>query len=159
MRALIQRVSSASVSVDQNVIAQISRGLLVYVGVWNGDTVTDCEQLAAKIRYLRIFPDDAGKSNLDVSQVAGAILAVSNFSLAADTSQGRRPAFTTAAPPAEAEALFDKLCTTLQQMGMVVQTGRFAAEMEVYSVNDGPMNFVIETRRMLTNTPENSPQK
>ena len=145
MRALIQRVSSASVRVDQSTIAEIGHGLLIYVGVWMGDTITDCEHLATKIRYLRIFADEAGKSNLDVSQVSGSILAVSNFSLAADTSQGRRPAFTSAAPPAEAEALFENLCTNLRQLGVTVQTGRFAAKMEVQSTNNGPRNFVVDT--------------
>jgi D-tyrosyl-tRNA(Tyr) deacylase len=146
MKALVQRVSEASVSVDGSVIGRIESGLLVYAGVCLGDTADDVEYLSGKIRFLRIFPDEAGKSNLDVVQAGGAILLVSNFTLAADTRQGRRPAFTTAAAPETAETLYTLMCTRLRESGLQVETGRFGAMMAVESVNHGPMNFLLDSR-------------
>jgi D-tyrosyl-tRNA(Tyr) deacylase len=125
MRAVVQRVQSASVTVDDKIVARIDRGLLVYVGVATDDGPNDAEQLASKIAYLRIFEDPAGKMNLDVSSVGGAVLVVSNFTLMADTRQGRRPAFIAAARPEAADHLYQAVCEKLGNLGLRVQTGRF----------------------------------
>jgi D-tyrosyl-tRNA(Tyr) deacylase len=146
MKALVQRVAGASVEVEGSVIAKIGTGLLVYVGVCSEDGPEDAERLSDKIRHFRIFADEAGKSNLDVVQAGGSVLVVSNFTLAADTRQGRRPAFTTAAAPQTAETLYTLLCTRLRETGLEVQTGRFGAMMAVESVNNGPMNFLLDSR-------------
>lgn len=146
MRAIVQRVRSASVEIGGEIVGQIERGLLVYVGVAIDDTDADAQQLATKIAYLRIFEDDAGKMNLDVSSVSGAVLIVSNFTLLADTRQGRRPAFIGAARPDAAEVLYQAMCGRLRNMGLPVQTGRFREYMAVQSVNDGPINILLDTK-------------
>jgi D-tyrosyl-tRNA(Tyr) deacylase len=146
MRATVQRVTSASVEIAGEIVAQIDRGLLVFLGVAAGDSAADAEQLAAKIAHLRIFEDDAGKMNLDVADVGGAILVVSNFTLLADTRQGRRPAFTAAAKPDAADPLYQLFCRRLRDLGRSVQTGRFREFMAVRSINDGPVNILIDTR-------------
>jgi D-tyrosyl-tRNA(Tyr) deacylase len=144
MRAIVQRVAGAAVTVEGETVGKIESGLLVYVAVAPDDTPVQAAALAAKVRYLRIFPDAAGKMNLDVCQAGGAILAVSNFTLLADASQGRRPAFTGAAPPEAAEPLFDAFCDALHGLGVGVERGRFGAMMRVESVNAGPINILLE---------------
>jgi D-tyrosyl-tRNA(Tyr) deacylase len=138
-------VSSAEVRVDESVVGSIARGLLALVGVGAGDDVADADRLAEQIVRLRIFPDDAGKMNLSVTDVGGAVLVVSQFTLFADTSRGRRPSFTTAAPPEHAEALVERLAVAIARSGTPVQTGRFGAHMEVALVNDGPVTIVVDT--------------
>jgi len=146
MRSIVQRVHSASVEIAGEVVGRIEKGLLVYVGVAADDTPADAEQLASKIAHLRIFEDDAGKMNLDVSSVGGSILVVSNFTLLADTRQGRRPAFTAAAKPDAADALYQAVCEKLRILGLPVQTGRFREYMAVNSINDGPINILLDTK-------------
>lgn len=131
--------------VDGTETGRIDRGLLLYVGVGRDDSAEDAAFLARKIATLRIFEDDAGKMNLDVSQVGGAVLAISNFSLYADTSRGRRPAFVDAAPPEQAEKLYEQFCAELRALGIHVETGRFRETMAVHSVNDGPINIMLES--------------
>ncbi len=146
MRAIVQRVRSASVEIAGERVGRIERGLLVYVGVAADDNASDAEQLASKIAHLRIFEDDAGKMNLDVSAIGGAILVVSNFTLMADTRQGRRPAFIAAARPDAADALYQTVCEKLRNLGLPVQTGRFRESMAVSSINDGPINILLDTK-------------
>ncbi|HKQ50542.1 MAG TPA: D-aminoacyl-tRNA deacylase [Phycisphaerae bacterium] len=146
MRAIVQRVSNASVEIAGEVVARIDRGLLVYLGVAADDVPKDAEQLATKIAHLRIFEDDARKMNRDVADVGGEILVVSNFTLLADTRQGRRPSFIAAAKPDTADPLYQLLCQKLRDFGRSVQTGRFREYMAVRSTNDGPINILLDTR-------------
>ncbi len=146
MRAIVQRVASASVTVDEKMVGRIDRGLLVYVGVGHGDGAEDVAYLANKVAYLRIFEDDAGKMNRDVTQVGGAVLVISNFTLHADTRQGRRPAFTDAAPAEVAVALYEDFCTALRGLGLTVETGVFRERMLVASENEGPINITIDSK-------------
>ncbi|HLE38255.1 MAG TPA: D-aminoacyl-tRNA deacylase [Acidimicrobiia bacterium] len=145
MRAVLQRVSSAEVKVDGSVVGSIGRGLLVLVGAGRDDDAADADRLAERIVHLRVFADDAGKMNLSVSDVGGAVLVVSQFTLYADTTRGRRPSFTAAAPLEPAEALVDRLAAAIARSGIPVQTGRFGAHMEVALVNDGPVTIVVDT--------------
>jgi D-tyrosyl-tRNA(Tyr) deacylase len=146
MRAVITRVTSASVSVDNRVVSEIGHGLLALIGVENGDQTADIDRVAAKIRDLRIFSDNAGKMNLSVTDVGGAVLAVSQFTLVADVSRGRRPSFVRAAPPEEANAAYEGVVARLRETGLVVKTGVFRADMQVASVNDGPVTIWIDSR-------------
>jgi D-tyrosyl-tRNA(Tyr) deacylase len=146
VRAVVQRVSSASVEVDGQTVASIGRGFLVLLGVANGDTDREAEWLADKIAGLRIFEDEAGKMNLSVPDIGGAILVVSQFTLLADCRKGRRPSFTDAAPPAEADRLYQVFVTALRHSNLPVETGVFQAHMAVGLVNDGPVTGVVETR-------------
>lgn len=146
MRAVVTRVASASVTVEGQTVGRIDRGLLSLIGVAVGDTPDDARLMADKLRYLRIFSDDDGKMNLDVAQAGGAILAVSNFTLLADTRKGRRPAFTGAADPSLAQSLYGLVCEHLRGHGLVVETGRFRETMRVESVNDGPVTLILDTR-------------
>ncbi|OWY69723.1 D-tyrosyl-tRNA(Tyr) deacylase [cyanobacterium TDX16] len=145
MRIIVQRVGPSAVVVDGTETGRIDRGLLLYVGIGRDDSAEDAAFLAKKIATLRIFEDDAGKMNLDVGQVGGAVLAISNFSLYADTSRGRRPAFVDAAPPEQAVKLYEQFCAELRTLGVHVETGRFRETMAVHSVNDGPINIVLES--------------
>jgi len=145
VRAVLQRVSSAEVKVDGSVVGSIGRGLLVLVGAGRDDDAADADRLAERIVHLRVFADDAGKMNLSVSDVGGAVLVVSQFTLYADTTRGRRPSFTAAAPLEPAEALVDRLAAAIARSGIPVQTGRFGAHMEVALVNDGPVTIVVDT--------------
>ena len=145
MRAVLQRVSSAEVKVDGSVVGSIGRGLLALVGAGRDDDAADADRLAERIVHLRVFADDAGKMNLSVSDVGGAVLVVSQFTLYADTTRGRRPSFTAAAPLEPAEALVDRLAAAIARSGIPVQTGRFGAHMEVALVNDGPVTIVVDT--------------
>ena len=144
MRALIQRVSRASVQVDSEEAASIGRGYLVLLGVGAGDGEEQAAWLAHKIAGLRLFEDDAGRMNLGLKDVEGAVLAVSQFTLYGDARKGRRPSFTQAAPPAQAEALYDRFCDLLAAEGVPVEKGVFQAHMEVALVNDGPVTLWLE---------------
>ena len=140
MRALVQRVREASVTVDGEQVAAIGPGLLVLLGVRRGDALDDADRLAAKLRALRIFEDDDGKMNLSVADVAGEILCVSQFTLLGDTRRGNRPSFVDAAQPGEAEPLYERLREALGAQG-----GVFGARMAVALVNDGPVTLLLET--------------
>jgi D-tyrosyl-tRNA(Tyr) deacylase len=145
MRAVIQRVSRAAVRVEGAAVAEIGAGLLVLLGVAAGDTETDAERLAAKVARLRIFADDAGRVDRAVVDVGGAVLVVSQFTLLADTAKGNRPSFTAAAPPDEAERLYERFAVALRELGLTVEQGVFGAKMEVELVNDGPVTIVLDT--------------
>jgi D-tyrosyl-tRNA(Tyr) deacylase len=147
VRAVVQRVSSASVAVDGGTVAAIGRGFLVLLGVASGDTDREAEWLADKIAGLRIFEDEAGKMNLSVQDIGGSILVVSQFTLLADCRKGRRPSFTDAAPPAEADRLYQVFVSAVRKHGIPVKTGVFQAHMEVVLVNDGPVTVVVEAAR------------
>ena len=147
MKALLQRVNEASVTVDGEVVGRIGRGLVVFVGVAGGDTEKDVEYLVKKAVGLRIFADDAGKFNLSLMDIEGELLLVSQFTLLADTRKGRRPSFTRAAPPAEAERLFNEFVRQARDTGLKVETGRFQAYMQVEIHNDGPVTILLDSSR------------
>jgi D-tyrosyl-tRNA(Tyr) deacylase len=144
MRAVVQRVSRASVSVDGELVGQIGRGVVVLVGVTHDDTAEQAEWLAEKIAGLRIFEDSAGKMNLGLLDVDGAALVVSQFTLYADARKGRRPSFTDAAPPDVAEPLVEHFAQALRDEGVPVETGIFQATMLVEIHNDGPVTILLE---------------
>jgi D-tyrosyl-tRNA(Tyr) deacylase len=146
MRALLQRVAEASVTVEGEVVGQIGPGLLVFVCAMPGDTEETGAKLAAKISKLRLFRDAADKMNLSLPQTGGAALVVSQFTLAADTSRGNRPGFSGAADPALAEALYQQFARDLAALGIPVATGRFGADMSVALVNDGPVTIWLDTQ-------------
>lgn len=146
MRACVQRVSEASVSVDGSVVGQIGPGLLVLLGVALGDTQADAQQLANKIAGLRVFEDDAGKMNRALGETGGAMLVVSQFTLLGDCRKGRRPNFTGAAPPELAGQLYEVFVEQLRSAGIHVQTGRFRQHMQVALVNDGPVTLLLDSR-------------
>ena len=145
MRALLQRVSEASVTVDGQVIAAIGPGLLVLLCAVEGDGEDQADGLARKVAKLRIFADDGGKMNRSVLDVGGEALVVSQFTLSADTRKGNRPSFIGAAAPPLAEALYQRFCARLGQEGVPVATGQFAAQMSVALVNDGPVTIWLDT--------------
>ena len=140
MRALVQRVSQASVTVDGNEVARIGPGLLVLLGIRNGDGIDQADRLAQKLLALRVFEDEAGKMNLSVGDVGGEVLCVSQFTLYGDVRKGNRPSFIEAAPPDEAEPLYERVRAALGAKG-----GVFGARMAVSLVNDGPVTLLIET--------------
>jgi D-tyrosyl-tRNA(Tyr) deacylase len=144
MRAVIQRVSKASVSVDGETVGQIGRGVVILVGVTHGDTQEQAEWLARKIAGLRIFEDSGGKMNAGLLDVDGAALVVSQFTLYADARKGRRPSFTDAAPPEIAEPLVEHFVQALRDQGVPVETGVFQAHMLVEIHNDGPVTILLE---------------
>lgn len=144
MRALIQRVTQASVTVDGTVIGQIGPGLLILICAMQGDSEKQADQLAAKIAKLRIFTDDAGKMNRSVKDIGGAVLVVSQFTLAADTSRGNRPGFSTAAAPVDGERLYEYFAEQMAAQGLPVQTGQFGADMAVDLTNDGPVTIWMD---------------
>ncbi len=146
MRALIQRVLEASVTVDGKRVSEIGPGLLVLWGVGKGDTEKDAEWLADKIANLRIFEDEAGKMNLSLLQGSRACIVVSQFTLFGDTRQGRRPSFINAMEPVEAKRLYEFGCEKLRGLGLTVGTGIFAADMKVALVNDGPVTLMLDSR-------------
>lgn len=143
MISVLQRVREARVEVDGEVIGQIGHGLLALVCAEKGDTEAEADKLLAKMLKLRIFQDEAGKMNKSVQDVAGGLLIVSQFTLAADTSGGNRPSFTNAAPPAEGERLYNYVVAQARAAHPVVATGRFAADMKVYLMNDGPVTIPL----------------
>ncbi len=144
MKVLVQKVLSASVEVDGQKVADIGNGLLLFVGVEKDDTTAAADYLAKKAANLRIFTDENDKMNLSVQDVGGAVLAVSQFTLAADVSRGNRPGFETAARPQEAEPLYEYFVTQLRGYGLEVQTGIFQADMKVALINDGPCTFLLQ---------------
>jgi D-tyrosyl-tRNA(Tyr) deacylase len=146
MKALLQRVTAASVSVSGAEVGRIGRGLVVFVGVAAGDTEKDIDYLVPKIVNLRVFSDEAGKFNLSALDIGGELLLVSQFTLMADTSRGRRPSFTAAAPPAEAQKLFDQFVRQVGATGLRVATGRFQEHMQVEIHNDGPVTVMLDSR-------------
>ena len=145
MKAVIQRVSHASVVVEGEVVGRIGVGLLVLLGVGRDDAEEDARYVAGKVAGMRIFSDPEGKFNLSLADVGGAVLLVSQFTLYADTRRGRRPSFTDAAPPELAEALVDRCAQLLRSEGVHVETGRFRAHMKVQLLNDGPVTVLLET--------------
>ena len=147
MRAVVQRVNYASVSVEGTVVGRIDRGLCVLLGVGQGDEEPDATALADKIVNLRIFEDDAQKMNSSLLQAGGAMLAVSQFTLLGDVRKGRRPSFTEALEPVRAEALFEHFCAECRTRGARVETGRFRTHMRVLLENDGPVTILIDSKR------------
>ncbi len=145
MRAVIQRVAQASVTVDGETVGAIGRGLAVLIGVSATDSAFDAAYLADKIVHLRIFEDSAGKMNLSLLDTGGALLAVSQFTLLADCSRGRRPSFIRAAGPQAAEELYEEFVRSVRSRGVTVETGRFRTVMQVALVNDGPVTIVIDS--------------
>ena len=145
MRALLQRVSQARVTVDGSVVGEIGAGLLILLGVANPDTTTNAEFLVDKILNLRIFPDSAGKMNLSLLDTAGELLVVSQFTLYGDCRKGRRPSFDAAAPAEQARALYESFVALARRSGLRVETGVFQAHMDVALVNDGPVTLMLET--------------
>ncbi len=146
MKALLQRVTEASVSINGEVVGKIGQGLAVFVGVASGDTEKDAQYLAQKIVNLRIFSDEAGKFNLSALDIHGELLLVSQFTLLADTRKGRRPSFVEAAPPVQAEQLFEQLVEQARATGLKVETGRFQQYMQVEIHNDGPVTILLDSK-------------
>lgn len=146
MKVLVQRVSQAAVSVDGKIVSQIARGFLVFLGVEKGDTTKHADFLAHKIAALRIFEDEQGKMNLNLSAIGGSVLLVSQFTLAADTSRGNRPGFDSAAEPQRANELYLYMIEKLRSYGLRVETGVFQADMKVSLINDGPATFMLEKK-------------
>ena len=144
MRAVIQRVSEASVTVEGKVTGAIGKGLLVLLGVGHADTEATAQALAAKIVKLRIFSDAEGKMNLSVQDVGGGVLVVSQFTLLADVRKGNRPSFTDAAPPEAGNRLYEEFCRAVAALGVPVQQGIFGAHMDVRLTNDGPVTIVMD---------------
>ena len=146
MKAVIQRVASAAVTVGGTTVGAIDKGYLILLGVMRGDTKAQADLLAKKTAEMRINEDENGKMNLSLTQIGGAALVVSQFTLCADVSHGRRPSFTDSAPPAEAEALYLYFCEQLRQNGVTqVETGAFGADMQVSLVNDGPVTMLLDS--------------
>ena len=145
MKALLQRVTSASVSVTDEVAGRIGQGLVAFIGVANSDTRKDAQYLAQKTANLRIFTDEAGRFNLSALDINGELLIVSQFTLLADTRRGRRPSFTEAAPPAQAEELFECFIEEVRATGLKVATGRFQQYMQVEIHNDGPVTILLDS--------------
>ena len=146
MRSVVQRVARASVRVDRQVVGEVGHGLLVLLGVAEGDSDDDARWMADKLAQLRIFEDDAGKMNRSVQDVGGSILLVSQFTLLGDTRKGNRPSFVGAAPPEAANALYESVASLLRARGLPVAQGVFRAHMEVESVNDGPVTLLLDSR-------------
>lgn len=148
MRAVVQRVTSASVRAGGRLTGSIGGGLLVLLGVGSQDDETDVEYVAGRISGLRVFADDAGKMNRDVGEAGGAVLLVSQFTLYGDVRGGRRPSFIDAAPPELARALYEGVAAALRARGLGVETGEFRAHMDVALVNDGPVTILIDSKKL-----------
>ena len=144
MRAVVQRVTEASVRVDDAVVGSVAAGLVVFLGVAVGDTEADADRLAARIARLRVFENDAGRFDRSLGDMGGGALVVSQFTLIADTAKGHRPSFTHAAPAEHAEPLYERFCETLRAEGVRVETGVFGARMRVALVNDGPVTIILD---------------
>ena len=147
MRAVVQRVSSAKVTVGERVTGEIGRGLLVLLGVEQNDGPADVQYISSKIRDLRIFADDHEKMNLSVLDTKGGVLVVSQFTLSGDARNGRRPSFASAAPPQIARDLYEEVVRELNASGLLVATGEFQAMMQVARVNDGPVTILLDSRK------------
>lgn len=147
MRAVVQRVTSAKVTVEERVTGEIGAGLLVLLGVDQGDGPADLQYITAKIRDLRIFADDQGKMNRSVLDILGSVLVVSQFTLSGDARNGRRPSFAAAAPPQIARVLYEEVVRELRSSGLRVETGEFQAMMQVSLVNDGPVTILLDSRK------------
>jgi D-tyrosyl-tRNA(Tyr) deacylase len=146
VKALLQRVTRATVSVDSEIVGSIANGLVILLGVASGDTIQDAQYLAQKATGLRIFSDSEGKFNLSCQDIKGDLLVISQFTLMADSRKGRRPSFTDAAPPALAEELLNRFLTLLRATGLKVETGRFQAHMLVEIHNDGPVTIMLDSK-------------
>lgn len=146
MRAVIQRVMRASVTVDADVVGEIGKGLLVFLAVAKDDTLADVDWMVHKLAELRIFEDPGGKMNLSVADVKGALLVVSQFTLLGDCAKGRRPSFDKAADPHKAEEFYNAFVEKLKAQGFKVETGKFRAMMDVSLVNDGPVTLILDSR-------------
>ena len=146
MKALLQRVTRASVSVGDEVVGRIGQGLVVFVGIATGDTEKDAQYLVQKITNLRVFSDEEGRFDLSALDIKGELLVVSQFTLLADTRKGRRPSFTEAAPPAQAEEMFGRFVEQARATGLRVETGRFQQYMQVEIHNDGPVTILLDSR-------------
>jgi D-tyrosyl-tRNA(Tyr) deacylase len=146
MRSVVQRVARAAVRVESQVVGEVGHGLLVLLGVAVGDSEADARWTADKLAQLRVFEDEAGKMNRSVEDVGGGILLVSQFTLLGDTRKGNRPSFVAAAPPGEANALYETVAALLRARGLPVAQGVFRAHMEVESVNDGPVTLLLDSR-------------
>lgn len=146
MKAVIQRVKSASVTIDDQIVGSVQQGFMILLGIHEEDTKEDVDYLIRKITMMRIFEDEAGKMNLSIDAVAGSILSVSQFTLYADTKKGNRPSFVKAARPDQAIPLYEAFNEGLRQSGLQVETGKFGADMQVALVNDGPVTIIIDTR-------------
>lgn len=157
MKAILQRVTSASVKVEGNVVGKIGTGLLVLLGVAKGDGEADGRYLVEKLRTFRIFSDEEGKMNRSLADVGGAVLLVSQFTLLGRTTNGRRPSFDEAAPPDEAKRLYEQVAAGLRALGTPVETGVFAAHMQVELLNDGPVTFVLDSRDRPSSQGSSSP--
>lgn len=144
MKCLLQRVRAASVRVDDSIVGEIQQGLLVFVGLERHDGETELARMAERLLGYRVFADAEGRMNLSVRDIAGEVLLVSQFTLAADTRKGMRPGFSTAAAPNSAEPLFNTFVTRVAESGLKVATGRFGADMQVSLTNDGPVTFLLE---------------
>lgn len=147
MRCVVQRVSRASVTVEGKTTGEVEKGYMVLVGVEQGDGEADMRYCAEKVAGLRVFEDGEGKMNLSVKDVGGAVLAVSQFTLLGDARHGRRPSFSNAARPEEANALYEDFCQALRAAGIHVETGVFQTHMEVSLVNDGPVTILLDSRK------------
>ncbi len=147
MKAVIQRVTSASVEVDHQMIGQIDEGLLVLIGAAKGDTSVDVDYLVEKIPNLRIFPDDEGKMNRSLMDMGGQLLLVSQFTLLGDMHRGKRPGFDQAAYPDQARQLYDSAIAKFREKGVPIQTGQFGANMLVSLKNNGPVTFILDSRK------------
>jgi D-tyrosyl-tRNA(Tyr) deacylase len=148
MRAVVQRVSRAQVTVDKKLVGEIGRGLMVLLGVTHADTEADADYLADKILGLRVFEDENGKMNLDTPAVEGGILVVSQFTLYGDVRRGKRPSFDSAAPPQRARQLYEYFVERIRSAGLPCQTGRFQEMMQVELVNDGPVTILLDSTKM-----------
>ena len=146
MIALLQRVSEAKVTIDDKIAGEIGSGLLIFLGVFQNDSLEDTKFLTNKIVHLRLFDDDAGKMNRSLLDVEGAVLVVSQFTLCADTKKGRRPSFIKAAQPELGEKFYNNFIRNLKERGVAVATGIFGAMMDVQLVNDGPVTFVLDSK-------------
>ena len=146
MKVVLQRVSQASVTIKEQVVGQINKGFLLLVGICDDDTEADLDYLVKKISQLRVFEDEAGKMNLALGQVNGAILSVSQFTLYASTKKGNRPSFTGAGQPDYAQKMYPLFNQKLAATGITVETGEFGADMQVALVNDGPVTILFDTR-------------
>ena len=148
MRAVVQRVLNASVCVDNEIIGKIDKGFVVLVGVGKEDNESDMQYLADKIMSLRVFEDENEKMNLSLKDVGGELLVISQFTLYGDCRKGRRPSFDSAQEPAYAKELYEKMCDYFEKSGIYTQTGKFAADMKVSLINDGPVTLMLDSKKL-----------